>query len=62
MREVGYIGYIFTSGAFVTPVLQTDGMYRWVVTSFEDDTFEDGVEILPVEVSRDVDGLFKEME
>jgi len=48
---------VYTNGANIEPVLQADGYYRWVVTSFEDSTFNWDGEICPIEESVDYNGV-----
>ena len=40
---------IYTTGAYLAPMKCEDGLYRWVVTDFEDDTFQDGEVFNPPE-------------
>ena len=47
----------FTTGAFISPMKQADGTYRWVVTEFEDDTFIDGEEVNVQEIASKEDDL-----
>ena len=52
---------IYTSGAFVYPVEMKDvdgnQLWQWVVSSFEDDSYEDGVPCRPVESAEKCEGL-----
>lgn len=49
---------LYATGVYIQACLCADGKYRWVVTSFEDDTFEDGDVFNPAYVSaRDVNDL-----
>lgn len=51
----------FTNGAFITPmeITKEDGtiVWMWVVNSFEDDTFQDGVGINPKSTAEDISTL-----
>jgi hypothetical protein len=42
---------LFATGVYIMPCLCADGKYRWVVTTFDDDTFEDGDVFNPAFVS-----------
>ena len=44
---------IYTTGAYLMPVLCADNKWRWSVSTFEDDTFQDGDIFNPAFVSSD---------
>ena len=47
---------IYTTGAFCQPV-KINGVFRWVVTEFNDDTFRDGKYVDIKESADSEDGL-----
>ena len=50
---------VFTTGAFIRPAL-VDGIYVWVVESFQDDTYDsNGENIDPDCASKTIEGLLK---
>lgn len=55
---------IYTTGAFLVPVLITrdDGTmyYTWIVDAFEDDSYHDGTYISPAESAYDILELYGE--
>ncbi len=60
-RALGHSYRIFTTGAFAVPVKVTiNGVetWRWIVDSFEDDSFFDGEMCNPLEYAADRDELF----
>lgn len=53
--------YLFTIGAFIKPVkvtINNKEQWRWIVTSFEDQTFFDGNEIDVYDYANNLKGLF----
>lgn len=38
---------IYTTGAYLSPIQQRDGRWRWAVFGFESDSFMDGEEVSP---------------
>lgn len=56
MSKPSLFSTVFTTGAFITPVLIED-RWRWVVTEFEDDTFIDGNDVNVVESSVNLEDL-----
>ncbi len=54
---------IFTNGAFVTPVkVKMDGVdeWRWVESTFEDDSFYNGKSVNPIESAKKTNNLLLE--
>jgi len=40
---------LYATGAYIAPHHLPNGSWAWIVTGFEDDTFQDGVEVdIPV--------------
>lgn len=52
----------YTNGAFIQGRKCGDGLWRWVVTSFEDDTFLDGEMIDTEIVGRCASDLYREID
>jgi hypothetical protein len=47
---------IYTTGAYLRP-MEVDGKWRWVVMSFNDDSYEDGELVTPTEIGSNQDAL-----
>lgn len=44
---------LFATGVYIVPALCADGKYRWIVATFDDDTFDNGDIFNPAFVSND---------
>jgi len=52
----------FATGAFIETLQMVDGSWRWVVTSFEDDTFIDGEYVDVVEFANSEGEMISPLE
>ena len=51
---------IFATGVFLQPVkctINSKEQWRWVATSFEDDSYYDGITVDPVEYADDIEDM-----